>query len=143
MGKSIANLVSFCVPLVSSHTHGALIRQVYRVCLEIHTTCGEHDGDGHTVDLSSPCSSSVLEKGCVRGLGQQMWTLRCVFSSKGFRITLRYSFFNTRPPPVVFRAYRDFHHERTTIPENTFFEWNGLFTQRVKRYGCVAHVDVR
>ena len=27
----------------------------------------------------------------------------------------------------------DCHHERATIEENTSFEWNGLFTQRVKR----------
>ena len=26
------------------------------------------------------------------------------------------------------------HHDRTTIPENPYFEWNGPFTHRVQRY---------
>ena len=38
------------------------------------------------------------------------------------------------PSQVVCRACHDSRHERTTIPENTSFEWNGLFTQRVTGY---------
>ena len=37
----------------------------------------------------------------------------------------------TTPSTVVFRVCHDSHHERTTIPENTSFEWSGIFTQRV------------
>ena len=33
--------------------------------------------------------------------------------------------------PFVFRAGHGSDHERTMIPENTSFEWNGIFTQRV------------
>ena len=41
----------------------------------------------------------------------------------------------THPPsPFNFCAGRDSHHERTTIPENIAFEWNGISTQRVKGY---------
>ena len=55
----------------------------------------------------------------------------------------RSEFCSSRDHTHPLSACHDTHHERTTIPENTFFERNGLFTQRVKRYGCVAHVDVR
>ena len=62
-------------------------------------------------------------------------------SSEGIRLTLRVLFFTLLHPPFpfVFRACHGSHHERTKIPENTFFEWNGLFTQPVKGYWC--HVD--
>ena len=36
--------------------------------------------------------------------------------------------------PCVFRACHGSHHERTTIPDNTCFEWNGIFTQLVQGY---------
>ena len=44
------------------------------------------------------------------------------------------------PTPFIFRACHDSHHERTTIPENTSFEWNLIFTQRRdKGYWCGSY----
>ena len=41
---------------------------------------------------------------------------------------------HTSPSPFVSRACHDPHRDRMTIPENTSFEWNGLFAQLVKGY---------
>ena len=59
-----------------------------------------------------------------------------ICSSPGFRLTLRVLLFTwPRPPsPFVIRACHGSDLERTTIPENTSFEWNGIFSQRVKGY---------
>ena len=64
-----------------------------------------------------------------------MWMLQCVWiktcSSKGWRITFRVFALHVTTPA----------HERTSVPEKTSFEWNGIFTQRVKGY-CMEVVDL-
>ena len=68
------------------------------------------------------------------------WTLQCFRTKYGrpktsaSRSKLSSSRDHTRPPKLSFRACQGSHHERTTTPENTSFEWNGIFTQRVKGY---------
>ena len=74
-------------------------------------------------------------------------TLQC-FRAKKVHVavltfTLRSFLFSWQHPRTqdVFRARHDSHHERTTIPENTHFEWYEIVSQHVKRhwYGKYLH----
>ena len=70
------------------------------------------------------------------------WTLQCfrtkTCASKGLPhhaqsvILLVTTPDNARPSRLSFVLAMVSHHERTTFPENTSFEWNGIFTERVK-----------
>ena len=66
------------------------------------------------------------------------WTLQCfrtiTGSSKASASRSDFCSSRDHTRPFIFRVCHDSHHERTTIPENTSFAWNGrLFTQTHQR----------